>query len=192
MDLTPHCHLCFTTLLTDLSHPLTPSPSTKSNLISQIQGTYPLFVTWKLSSNLRGCIGTFSPQPLSTGLQTYARAAAFQDRRFSPISASEVPQLRVGVSLLVDFEPATGYTDWIVGTHGIWIEFGDGVTATYLPEVAGEQGWTHVEALDSLLRKGGFRGRITEDVRRGVKVTRYRSVKKEVSWEEYRGYIEGL
>ena len=38
----------------------------------------PLFVTWnKESSNhkLRGCIGTFEPQPLESGLQQYALTA---------------------------------------------------------------------------------------------------------------------
>ena len=47
------------------------------------------------------------------------------------------------VSLLVDFEPARDYLDWVVGVHGIRINFWDGTAnrnAVYLPEVAAEQG----------------------------------------------------
>ena len=48
-----------------------------------------------------------------------------------------------------------------VGKHGIRIEFlnekGHKKTATYLPEVAIEQGWDAVQTIDSLLRKGGYR-----------------------------------
>ena len=53
--------------------------------------------------------------------------------------------------------------------------------ATYLPEVALEQGWTKIEAIDSLLRKGGFVGKITEDVRRKIVLTRYQSSKHTVT-----------
>ncbi|KAJ3030783.1 AMME syndrome candidate protein 1 protein, partial [Rhizophlyctis rosea] len=108
---------------------------------------------------------------------------ALRDRRFSPITLDELPKLDCAVSLLTDFEDAKDYLDWEVGTHGIWIEFTSPSspsrrrTATYLPDVIPEQGWSKIEAIDSALRKGGFEGRITEDVRRGVRVTRYRSSK---------------
>jgi AMMECR1 domain-containing protein len=40
----------------------------------------PLFITWKMLSSpgrldLRGCIGTFDPKPLETGLKDYALTA---------------------------------------------------------------------------------------------------------------------
>lgn len=42
------------------------------------------------------------------------------------------------------FEEARGYLDWTIGVHGIRIEFinerGSKRTATYLPQVAREQG----------------------------------------------------
>ena len=50
------------------------------------------------------------------------------------------------VSLLTDFTLGQNYLDWELGIHGIWIEFYDHNsrrrTATYLPEVAKEQGWS--------------------------------------------------
>jgi len=48
------------------------------------------------------------------------------------------------VSILTNFEDANDCMDWEVGIHGIRIEFinenGSRRTATYLPEVAPEQG----------------------------------------------------
>ena len=59
------------------------------------------------------------------------------------------------------------------------------LTATYLPDVIPEQGWTKKEAIDSAIRKAGWSGKITEDLRRGLRVRRYRSEKVERSWGEY-------
>lgn len=58
-------------------------------------------------------------------------------------------------------------------------------SACYLPEVAPEQGWDQLEAVDSAIRKAGWSGRISEDLRRAVKVRRYQSRHCTVSWEEY-------
>ena len=58
-------------------------------------------------------------------------------------------------------------------------------SATYLPEVAPEQGWDRVDAVDSAIRKAGWDGRISEDLRRSVRVRRYRSSKCVVGWDEF-------
>lgn len=61
------------------------------------------------------------------------------------MSLAEVtPDLTVNVSLLVNFEEGKDAIDWEVGKHGIIIKGeyeGDYFSATYLPEVAPEQGW---------------------------------------------------
>lgn len=62
------------------------------------------------------------------------------------------------------------------------------LTATYLPDVIPAQGWTKQEAVDSALRKAGFDGRITEEVRRAVKLRRYQSSVCSARWEEYWGW----
>ncbi|KAJ1311156.1 hypothetical protein OPQ81_009657 [Rhizoctonia solani] len=59
------------------------------------------------------------------------------------------------------------------------------LTATYLPDVIPAQGWSKQEAVDSALRKAGFDGRITEEVRRAVKLRRYQSSVCSARWEEY-------
>jgi len=93
------------------------------------------------------------------------------------------------VSLLVDFEDGADYLDWTIGLHGIWIEFvnenGRSKTATYLPQVAQEQGWTKLQAIDSLLRKGGYVAPIDDATRKAIKLTRYKSSKCEVSYADY-------
>ncbi len=59
------------------------------------------------------------------------------------------------------------------------------LTATYLPEIAPAQGWDKVEAVDSAIRKAGWEGRITEDIRRSIKMRTYQSKMVTVTWEEY-------
>lgn len=72
--------------------------------------------------------------------------SAFKDSRFPPIGRDEFPKLQCAVSILRHFEDGSDYLDWQVGVHGIRIEFlnerGSKRTATYLPEVAPEQGIT--------------------------------------------------
>lgn len=93
------------------------------------------------------------------------------------------------------FEEAKGYNDWVLGVHGIRIEFvnerGSKRSATYLPQVAVEQGWDMNETIDSLLRKGGFRGNITQEVRRSIHLTRYQSQEIHMSYQDYREYLMG-
>lgn len=70
-----------------------------------------------------------------------------RDSRFKPISNDEFHRLHVTVSILLHFEEGKDYNDWEIGVHGIRIEFqnerGMRRTATYLPEVAEEQGIKH-------------------------------------------------
>lgn len=60
------------------------------------------------------------------------------------MTRDELPRLHVSVSILCHFEDALDFLDWEIGIHGIRIEFynerGTKKTATYLPEVAPEQG----------------------------------------------------
>ena len=78
-------------------------------------------MTWTKGKEdeLRGCIGTFAPQKLSKILSRYALISALQDSRFDPISKSELHELSVGVSLLVNFTKISDPLAWEVGKHGI-------------------------------------------------------------------------
>lgn len=162
--------------------------------IGIVNSSFPLFVTWKIGRDqrLRGCIGTFSEMNLHNGLKEYALTSALKDSRFDPITRDELPRLTVSVSILQGFEEARGYLDWTLGVHGIRIEFlnerGSKRSATYLPAVATEQGWDQIQTIDSLLRKGGFRGQITNATRGSIKLTRYTSQEIQMTYCEYREY----
>ncbi|KAG2013386.1 hypothetical protein CC2G_010305 [Coprinopsis cinerea AmutBmut pab1-1] len=58
-------------------------------------------------------------------------------------------------------------------------------SATYLPEVIPDQGWSKIEAIDSAIHKAGWRGPISEDLRRSIKLRRYQSQKCTVTYDEY-------
>ena len=76
--------------------------------------------------------------------------------------------------------------------HGIRIAFTSGgkrYNATYLPDVAVEQGWNKEEALASLMKKSGWRSRGREagwrDIKGGFDVVRYEGKKASLGWEEW-------
>lgn len=157
----------------------------------------PLFVTWNTTEGvragedheLRGCIGTFSALPLAEGLATYALTAALEDTRFRPVARRELPFLQVGVTLLTDFEPAADAFDWTLGKHGLRISFtkhGRRYGATYLPDVAPEQGWTQEETIVSLMRKAGWSGRPGQWREIPLQVVRYQGKKHDLAYSEYR------
>ncbi|NXA45985.1 AMMR1 protein, partial [Nothocercus julius] len=161
---------------------------------------YPLFVTWKIGRDkrLRGCIGTFSAMNLHSGLREYTLTSSLLciEVYFMPLSAQleEINCSSPGVPCKLGLKKLVrswcwSYVIWNVGVHGIRIEFinekGSKRTATYLPEVAKEQGWDHIQTIDSLLRKGGYKAPITNEFRKTIKLTRYRSEKMTMSYPEY-------
>jgi len=149
----------------------------------------PLFVTWHINKDeLRGCIGTFSDESVEKNLPRYAVISAFQDTRFEPIDEDELKILSCAVSLLTNFEDGKDALDWVVGTHGITIEFSDksgrDYHATFLPEVAFEQGWSKEETLRYLVKKSGCHSSL-EKIIKDIKLQRYQSSKTEITYQEY-------
>lgn len=126
---------------------------------------------------------------MDVGLKDYAITSALHDTRFSPITLAELPALEVAVTLLTDFEPCAEPLGWELGVHGIKISFYERhkrYSATYLPDVAVEQGWTKEETLESLVRKAGFNGRKTWRDVGDLQVVRYQGRKESVEYQEYR------
>ena len=225
------CLLCFDALIlklhqqsrgsvfpSDASDPLAGMPLLDPSRYRQVQ--CPLFVTWDIWRRgrweLRGCIGSLQPLPLDRGVTRYALTSALDDRRFRRVSASEIPLLRVKVSLLVQYEPCEHVYDWVVGIHGIMIEwteetpssmhantdphstvnngFADNpankpkprrYSATYLPEVANEQGWSPQQAVESLIRKAGYQAPVVPSLLQRIKCTRYQSSKFALDFAQY-------
>ena len=136
-------------------------------------------MTWTRSADarLRGCIGSLDARGIVAGLPEYALTSALRDRRFSPVTRAEVGGLECTVSLLTHYEPAASWQDWEVGTHGLIVDFADPSSgarrsATYLPEIAAREGWSRRYTVESLLRKAGYDGPISDKLLASLTVVR--------------------
>lgn len=64
------------------------------------------FVTLKKDAELRGCIGSSQAhRPLFEDVVDNAKAAAFSDPRFQPLSRNELKDIRLEISVLTPLEP---------------------------------------------------------------------------------------
>ena len=182
------CYLCFEALENACK-------KTKANVVqsavvnSQDHTKCPMFVTWFKDGELRGCIGTFGKQPLYQGLMEYAVISGMRDHRFSPMKVNELSHLKCEISLLHSFEDAQNVYDWEVGKHGITLTI-DGCNATFLPEVAREQGWDKDTTLDYLAQKGGFYKKFDEKAKSRAKLERYQSTICYATWDEYQEFLK--
>ncbi len=99
------------------------------------------FVTLTRAGQLRGCIGTLEPRrPLLEDVRANARAAAFEDPRFPPLTAPELADTRIEVSVLGPARPIEARTEQaaiealVPGRDGLILEYGLH-RATFLPQV---------------------------------------------------------
>jgi len=106
--------------------------------------------------DLRGCIGSTEPRrALADAVVEAARQAAFEDPRFAPLTAEELPRVVVTVSALTPLVPASGPDAIVPGRDGVVLVAG-GKQAVFLPEVAARYGWEAGELLAQLARKAGM------------------------------------
>lgn len=154
----------------------------------------PLFVGWKKDrpdggEKLRGCKGTHGSLPLHEGLKTYALLSAFDDSRFSPVREDELPRLSCSVNLLFAFEKAEDPLDWEVGKHGIRIDFLDSQnvqrSATFLPSVAVEFGYTRKQTVERLVEKAGCKEPLDKKLMKRIKTVRFQSSLVMASYDQY-------
>jgi AmmeMemoRadiSam system radical SAM enzyme/AmmeMemoRadiSam system protein B/AmmeMemoRadiSam system protein A len=119
------------------------------------------FVTLKRDSHLRACCGFLGASlPLGEALRNAAQRTATSDTRLPPISPSELPYLRVSVSILHDFREVPGRERERlgaieVGRHGLRIQQGAS-SGLLLPSVAVENGWDAETFLRHVGRKAGL------------------------------------
>ncbi len=107
------------------------------------------FVTLKTRGNLRGCIGQFtSDRPLVDLVAEMAEASASKDPRFfgHPLTAKDLRDLEVEISVLSPLERTANPLDLQPGVHGVYIKRGY-ASGCFLPQVATETGWTREEFL---------------------------------------------
>lgn len=53
-----------------------------------------------------------------------------------------------------------------------------------------QQGWNQEQAVASCLRKGRFRGVFNDDIKKAVKVTRYQTSIKKMTYDQYKKWKE--
>ena len=122
------------------------------------------FITLKLDGDLRGCIGTVDAHRiLGDDVFHNARAAAYRDPRFPPVSRYERELLQVEVSVLSAREPIVVASESDAasklrpGVDGVYLEFQQ-ARSTFLPQV-----WDSVpdpiDFLAELRRKAGLPSR---------------------------------
>ncbi|HVO62429.1 MAG TPA: AmmeMemoRadiSam system protein A [Terriglobales bacterium] len=114
-----------------------------------------VFTTLYRRGQLRGCVGYVLPvtSVYRTVAET-ARAAAFEDTRFHPVTPEEAPELEVHLSVLSPLRPiAPAQVE--VGRHGLLVSMG-ARRGLLLPQVPVEYGWDRNTFLEQTCRKAGL------------------------------------
>ncbi|MCW8889786.1 MAG: AmmeMemoRadiSam system protein A [Sedimenticola sp.] len=146
-----------------------------SDYSEKLQQPRAAFVTLNIHDRLRGCIGHLEAiQPLVKDIADNAYAAAFQDPRFPPVTANELPLITIHLSVLTAAKPLTfGSEEELLnllqpGTDGLILEEGHH-RGTFLPSVW-EQLPEPKEFLRHLKNKAGLAGDYWSD---SLRLSRY-------------------
>ena len=103
------------------------------------------FVSLHKHGHLRGCIGHFGEDyPLHEIVAEMARAAAFEDPRFMPVTRDELNDLDIEISVLTPMRRIQSLDEFELHRHGIYIKKGYR-SGTFLPQVTDEVNWTKEE-----------------------------------------------
>jgi hypothetical protein len=112
---------------------------------STLQQRCGAFVSLHKHGHLRGCIGHFGEDyPLHEIVAEMARAAAFEDPRFMPVTRDELDDLDIEISVLTPMRRIQSLDEFELHRHGIYIKKGYR-SGTFLPQVADEVNWTKEE-----------------------------------------------
>jgi AmmeMemoRadiSam system protein A len=113
------------------------------------------FTTIYLRSVLHGCVGyVFPVASLYRTVAETARAAAFEDTRFPPITLQEASELQVSLSILSPLK-AIKPEEVEIGVHGLVVARA-GRRGLLLPQVPVEHQWDCVTFIEQTCRKAGL------------------------------------
>ena len=118
---------------------------TLTSYLSPLTSKCGAFVSLHKHGHLRGCIGHFGEDyPLHEIVAEMARAAAFEDPRFMPVTRDELNDLDIEISVLTPMRRIQSLDEFELHRHGIYIKKGYR-SGTFLPQVADEVNWTKEE-----------------------------------------------
>jgi len=138
-----------------IGQPLPDSPPASPSPFPALIEPRGVFTTLYLEGKLRGCVGYPLPtHPLFLAVAETARAAAFEDSRFWPLTPEETPRLQISLSVLSPLFPV-GAGEVEVGRHGLLISQGLR-RGLLLPQVPIEHGWDRETFLEQTCRKAGL------------------------------------
>jgi AmmeMemoRadiSam system protein A len=114
------------------------------------------FVSLHNQGDLRGCIGHIeATEPIGAVVPRCAVAACSSDPRFPHVTAPELEQIDIEISLLGPLEPIAGPQAIEVGRHGLVVEMGSR-RGLLLPQVATEWKWDAETFLAQTCHKAGL------------------------------------
>lgn len=113
------------------------------------------FTSLYLRHQLRGCVGYVLPvASVYRAVADTARAAAFEDTRFRPVTSDEAPNLQIELSILSPPQ-AIKPEEVEIGRHGLLISMG-AFRGLLLPQVPLEHHWDRETFLGQTCRKAGL------------------------------------
>jgi AmmeMemoRadiSam system protein A len=131
------------------------SPPTSESSWPGLSEPRGVFTTLYLADQLRGCVGYALPIcPLFRAVAETARAAAFEDSRFRPVTPDEARELQFSLSVLSPLFPIAA-SEVEVGRHGLVISDAQR-RGLLLPQVAVEHNWDRETFLAQTCHKAGL------------------------------------
>jgi AmmeMemoRadiSam system protein A len=114
-----------------------------------------VFTSLYLRGDLRGCVGYVLPTcAVYRAVAETARAAAFDDNRFHPVTPEEARHLEIQLSILSAPRPIRA-EEIDVGHHGLLVTH-HGRRGLLLPQVPVEHAWDRIMFLEQTCRKAGL------------------------------------
>lgn len=122
-------------------------PRVADGILKQDMGA---FVTIHKKGELRGCIGHMAATgPLYLTVRDMAIAAATEDPRFASLTAGELNNVDIEISVLSPMRRVAGPDEIKIPGDGVMVRMG-WRSGVYLPQVAEETGWDKEEFMNSL------------------------------------------
>jgi len=125
------------------------------------------FVSIFRHGDLRGCLGRLtSALPLTHLVHQLARAVADSDPRFDEVTAAELTEISLEISVLTPRRAIESVTEIELGRHGLIVE--DGArSGLLLPQVPAQHGWDRETFVTHTCLKAGLPA---DAWRRGVRL----------------------